>query len=58
MKLMNLVTLPFTAVLDACTLGNIGGDRSFTQQVFDRDARERENEQLIDALKVALRERK
>ncbi len=56
MKLKRIIALPFAFVADAATLGNIGGDRSFTQQVFDSEARERRSEQELAALKEVLRE--
>jgi hypothetical protein len=42
MKFHRLLSLPFTFIADAVTLGNIGGDRSFTGQVFDAEDREQE----------------
>ncbi len=48
MKLHRLLSLPFTFIADAATLGNIGGDRSFTQQVFDAEKREREIQEAKD----------
>lgn len=55
MKLRRIVALPFAFVADAATLGNIGGNRSFTQQVFDTESRERRSEQELAALKEATR---
>lgn len=52
MKLKNILTVPFALVADAVTLANFG-DRSYTQQVFDADRRQRKIEEeirLIEAL--------
>ena len=45
MKLKRICALPFAFIADAATLGNIGGDRSFTQQVFDAERHERQQEE-------------
>ena len=58
MKLHRLISLPFTFVADVATLGNIGGDRSFTQQVFDAEERERamkEAKDLAEAIATIVR---
>lgn len=55
MKLRRLIALPFAFVADAATLGNIGGQRSFTQQVFDSEERERRSERELAALKELVR---
>ena len=52
MKISRILTLPFALVADVVSLGNIGGDRSFTQQVFDAEERERSR-----AYELALLER-
>ena len=44
MKLHRIAVLPFAMIADVASLGNIGGDRSFTGQVFDADERDRERE--------------
>jgi hypothetical protein len=54
MKLRRLLAVPFAVVADACTLCNMG-ERSFTQQVFDAEARERRSEQELAALKEITR---
>lgn len=46
MKLKRLCSIPFALVADVVTLGNMG-DRSFTQQVFDAERRERELKEAI-----------
>ena len=57
MKLSRICILPFALVADACTLGNIGAERSFTQQVFDAERREQrqkeERELLRDLVQLA-----
>jgi hypothetical protein len=52
MKLKRICALPFAFVADAATLGNIGGERSFTQQVFDAERRERRIVDELEALRV------
>jgi hypothetical protein len=39
-KLKRILAVPFAVCADVVTLGNMG-DRSFTQQVFDAERRER-----------------
>lgn len=40
MKLSRIASIPFALVADVVTLGNMG-ERSFTQQVFDAERRDR-----------------
>lgn len=54
MKLRRIIALPFALIADAATLCNIG-ERSFTQQVFDAEERERRSEQELAALKEICR---
>jgi hypothetical protein len=51
MKLKNVFAIPFTLAADVVTLGNMGGP-SFTQQLMNKDTRERDNETIIELLKV------
>ncbi len=55
MKLGRILTIPFALAADAATLGNIAGDRSFTQQVFDAERRDRRFEQELAAIKEITR---
>lgn len=55
MKLRRLLAMPLAFIADAATLGNIGAERSFTQQLFDAEARERRSEQDLAALKEVTR---
>lgn len=55
MKLKNIVAIPVALVADAITCGNIGGNRSFTQQVFDRDRHEEECDAVVAILKALAR---
>lgn len=52
MKLKNIVAMPVALVADVITCGNIGGNRSFTQQVFDRDQHEKECDAVLAILKA------
>lgn len=52
MKLKRILAVPFAVVADIATLGNMG-DRSFTQQVFDAERRERELREAIEIAKAA-----
>ena len=59
MKLMRILTLPFAAAVDVATCGNIGGERSFVQQVFDAERREQRRKgdaalvrELVDVIKA------
>lgn len=51
MKLARILSIPFALAADVVTLGNMG-DRSFTQQVFDAERRERESSEIIEALRL------
>lgn len=51
MKLRRIVALPFAFIADAATLGNIGGERSFTQQLFDEEREQRRREAELAALR-------
>ena len=51
MKLTRILSIPFAAVADVVTLGNMG-DRSFTQQVFDAERREQRVKEEKDAVKA------
>jgi len=58
MKLHRLISLPLTFIADVVTLGNIGGERSFTGQVFDAEDREQEcknQKVLADAVAEIIR---
>ena len=50
MKLRRVCALPFAFVADAATMGNIGGERSFTQQVFDAERHEQRAKEEREAL--------
>ncbi len=50
-KFTRILTIPFAAVADLATLGNLGG-RSFTQQVFDADRQEQEVKLVVDLVKA------
>lgn len=52
MKLKNILALPFAFVADVASCGNIGGDRSFTGQVLDKDTREQELDALVELVKA------
>jgi len=49
MKLTRIATIPFALVADVLTLGNMG-ERSFTQQVFDAEERERREDEARKAI--------
>jgi hypothetical protein len=51
MKLTRILSIPFALAADVVTLGNMG-DRSFTQQVFDSERRERESRDVLEALRL------
>lgn len=51
MKLKRIFAVPFALAADVVTLGNMG-DRSFTQQVFDAERREKRIEEEREALKA------
>jgi hypothetical protein len=51
MKLTRILSIPFALAADVVTLGNMG-DRSFTQQVFDSERRERESREVLEALRL------
>ena len=57
MKLKRICAMPFAFIADAATLGNIGGARSFTQQIFDAERYEQrakaEREMLRDLVQLA-----
>ena len=52
MKIKRLLSLPFTFIADVVTLGNVGGHRSFTQQVFDAEQHEQHVKEQLDALRA------
>lgn len=54
MKLKRIATLPFALIADIASCGNIGGNRSFTQQVFDAEKRERDEKAAIALLSALL----
>ena len=54
MKLLRALAIPFTVAADIATLGNMG-ERSFTQQLFDADRREREEQEWRQFLRLAAR---
>lgn len=51
MKLKRILAVPFALAADVVTLGNMG-DRSFTQQVFDAERRERRCREELEAVKA------
>jgi hypothetical protein len=51
MKLTRILSIPFALAADVVTLGNMG-DRSFTQQVFDSERRDRESRDALEALRL------
>ena len=51
MKLTRILSMPFALAADVVTLGNMG-ERSFTQQVFDAERREREAKEVVAALRA------
>lgn len=53
MKLKRVVAMPFAVVADLATLGNMGG-RSFTQQLFDAERRERSMEHERELVRLAV----
>lgn len=54
MKLKRIVAMPFAIAADIVSCGNIGGNRSFTQQVFDAEARERRAKEEAEAVKLLI----
>ena len=44
MKLLRTIAIPFAVAADIATLGNLG-ERSFTQQLFDAERREKREDQ-------------
>ncbi len=50
MRLRRICALPFAFIADAATLGNIGAERSFTQQVFDAERREQRVKEELELL--------
>ena len=56
MKLLRALAIPFTVAADIATLGNMG-ERSFTQQLFDRDRDEREADLVIRLIEAASKKR-
>lgn len=53
MKLKRILAIPFALAADVLTLGNLG-DRSFTQQLFDAERRERRMEHERELLRAAV----
>lgn len=53
MKLKRVFAMPFAVVADLATLGNMGG-RSFTQQLFDAEWREKSMEHEKELLRLAV----
>lgn len=51
MKLKRILAMPFALAADVVTLGNMG-DRSFTQQVFDSERRERQHQEIVESIEV------
>jgi hypothetical protein len=51
MKLKRILAMPFALAADVVTLGNMG-DRSFTQQVFDSERRERQHKEIVESIEV------
>ena len=54
MKLMRIAAMPFALLADVVSCGNIGGNRSFTQQVMDAEKRERDTEEAVKLLKLLI----
>lgn len=50
MKLTRILSVPFAVAADVISLGNIGGNRSFTQQVFDAERDEQYNRECKEAV--------
>ena len=55
MKLKRIAAMPFALLADVVSCGNIGGNRSFTQQVMDAEKRERDTEEAIELLKLLIK---
>lgn len=53
MKLGNMLSIPFALAADVLTFGNMG-DRSFTQQVFDKDRRQQQFDEEERAAKLVV----
>lgn len=51
MKLKRILAMPFALAADVVTLGNMG-DRSFTQQVFDSERRERQHKEIVESIEA------
>ena len=54
MKLLRALAIPFTVAADVATLGNMG-ERSFTQQLFDADRRDKDAERVAAILTALLK---
>ncbi len=52
MKLTRILAVPFAVAADVVSLGNIGGSRSFTQQVFDAERDEQYNRECKEAVQL------
>jgi len=55
MKLKRIAAMPFALLADVVSCGNIGGNRSFTQQVMDAEKRERDMEEAVKLLKLLIK---
>jgi len=53
MRLKRILAMPFALAADVATLGNMG-ERSFTQQVFDAERRERSMELQVKLIELAI----
>ncbi len=58
MKLKRIVAMPFALLADVVSCGNIGGKRSFTQQVMDAEKRERDLDEVTKILEIIVRAQK
>ena len=58
MKLKRIVAMPFALLADVVSCGNIGGNRSFTQQVMDAEKRERDLDEVTKLLEIIVRAQK
>jgi len=53
MKFSRLLSIPFTLIADAVSLGNMG-EGSFTQQIFDDERADQEKRQFLDEIKIII----
>ena len=55
MKLKRIAAMPFALLADVVSCGNIGGNRSFTQQVMDAEKRDQQTAEAVELLKLLLK---